>query len=287
MIFLRADLMSHKHFAHSSSYILSCFLLSAQPMGSKEERAQSSISAPWTQELEAWTIQRLQELKEEEAASGLQAHLPEGWRSAMDHWSLAPWHTGQVAGSDLVTSIPLMRWDHAMYHDPDPESWRSMKSCLNHSSFCDGLELFDCRFFNLSPMESKGMDPHQRQVLEVGYEACHRAGYKKGKLMNAVAGVYLGSSSTIFGMVAEVGGATGGAASINSNRFSFCLGMKGPSMTIDTDASSSLTAVHLGAEAVIQKGRGVLNVFSLSGGVYFTLGHVWWPQMQAAGLLST
>ena len=65
--------------------------------------------------------------------------------------------------------------------------------------------------------------------------------------MNSRGGVYLGSGATIFGMVAEVSGATGGAASINSNRFSFCLGMKGPSMTIDTEGASSLSAIHLGA----------------------------------------
>ena len=37
------------------------------------------------------------------------------------------------------------------------------------------------------------------------------------------------------------------------------LGLKGPSMTCDTDGSSSLTAVHLGGEAVLQKGHGVSN----------------------------
>lgn len=37
------------------------------------------------------------------------------------------------------------------------------------------------------------------------------------------------------------------------------LGLKGPSMTCDTDGSSSLTAVHLGGEAVLTKGHGVSN----------------------------
>ena len=117
----------------------------------------------------------------------------------------------------------------------------------------------------------QGMDPHQRVVLEVGYEALHGAGYTKGKMMNKVgASLRVGSTAscaaiqpdlytwkpsclrrrllgqqhvprlssrrvadtscclkkvcfrTIFGMVSEVSGATGGAASINSNRFSFC-----------------------------------------------------------------
>ena len=109
----------------------------------------------------------------------------------------------------------------------------------------------------------QGMDPHQRVVLEVGYEACHHAGYSKGKLMNKIGwslslvassdSIISASTSprwrlpwqqlvpslhpipccsqdpqpgsasrTVFGMVSEVSGATGAAASINSNRFSFC-----------------------------------------------------------------
>lgn len=63
------------------------------------------------------------------------------------------------------------------------------------------------------------------------------------------------------------------------------LGLKGPSMTCDTDGSSSLTAVHLGGEAVLLKGHGVSNEFSLAGGVAFQLGPVYLAQMQAAGLL--
>ena len=43
------------------------------------------------------------------------------------------------------------------------------------------------------------------------------------------------------------------------NMFAPGLGLKGPSMTCDTDGSSSLTAIHLGGEAVLQKGHGVSN----------------------------
>ena len=89
------------------------------------------------------------------------------------------------------------------------ENWRAYKTISRHGSFVDGTEYFDNKFFGLSPMEAKagtawlvtaraivsshvlkhpvqGMDPHQRVVLEVGYEACHGAGYSKGKLMNKI-----------------------------------------------------------------------------------------------------
>lgn len=300
IIVLRTDRMSHKHFANSQAYILSCFMLE-----SANSRTETFVPL-WRRQLENWTVQRLQELKEEEDETGRHVAVPvSGWRGAMDRmfhteqrcairgvasrhsssWQPFPWWSGQVAGVDYVTSIPLMRWDYETSYDTGEECWRKQKTFAMHGSFAEGLELFDSRFFGISPMEAKTMDPHQRQVLEVGYEACNRAGYTKSKLMNRLGGVYLGSSMTVFGNIHETG-ATGGAASINANRFSFCLGLKGPSLTVDSEGASSLSAVHLGSENVVQKGRGVINDFSLCGGVYFNLSPLWWPQMQARGLLS-
>ncbi|CAJ1347825.1 unnamed protein product [Effrenium voratum] len=300
-IILRADAMWHRHCAHSKAHILSCFLV-----GYESRKAGPSLAPPCARSLEQWTVERMKFLKESQAKTQeKRLDLPAGWVTAMNHmfhtaqrvavrsmaaryaasWDVQSWYLSQAAGPDLVQEVPLSRWDVEQYYDAHEESWRVAKSFARHGSFVEGTEYFDNKFFGLSVLEAKGMDPHQRVVLEVGYEACHHAGYTKGKLMNKIGGVYLGSTSTIFGMVSEVSGATGGAASINSNRFSFCLGLKGPSMTCDTDGSSSLTAVHLGGEAVLTKGHGVSNEFSLAGGVNFQLGPVFLPQMQAAGLL--
>ena len=300
-IILRADAMWHRHCAHSKAHILSCFLVGHE----HGRKGTSNWVPPCAKNLEQWTVERMKYLKENQAKSQEKLDLPAGWITAMNHmfhtaqrvavrsmaaryagsWQVENWYLSQPSGPDLVIEVPLSRWDVDQYFDAEENSWRHGKTMARHGSFVEGTEYFDNKFFGLSPMEAKGMDPHQRVVLEVGYEACHHAGYSKGKLMNKIGGVYLGSSSTVFGMVSEVSGATGAAASINSNRFSFCLGLKGPSMTCDTDGSSSLTAVHLGGEAVLTKGHGVSNEFSLSGGVAFQLGPVYLPQMQAAGLL--
>jgi len=61
--------------------------------------------------------------------------------------------------------------------------------------------------------------------------------------------------------------------------------MKGPSMTIDTEAAASLSAVFIACDGTLDKGKGVKNDFALAGGVYFNLAPMWWPQLQAAGLL--
>mmetsp|Transcript_93964 Transcript_93964/g.265926 ORF Transcript_93964/g.265926 Transcript_93964/m.265926 type:complete len:1160 (+) Transcript_93964:86-3565(+) len=306
MIILRCDAMTHRHFAHSKACLLSCFLLEAAA-ASKYQDAMMNISmTPAALEIHNWAMTRMKELKEEEYEYKVPADIPAAWLTAMNHtfhcvqraavrgiagryassYNVHNWYKSMNAGVDFVTEIPMARWRWEEYFDSDFDSWRWGKTFLKHGSFMDGAELFDNKFFSLSPAEAGGMDPHQREVLEVGYDALASAGYKKGKLMNSLGGVYLGSSMTIFGQVSQVSGATGGAASINSNRFSFCLGLKGPSMTVDTEGSSGLTAIYIGADACLDKGRGTNNHYSLSGGVSFQLGTIWWPQLQAANLLS-
>lgn len=308
-IVLRSDAMFHRHFAHSKAHVLSCFLVDGRNPNKKtgwRSPANPKDVPPNAKDLEQWILTRMQQLKEEETTTQKKPDIPTGWITAMNHmfhttqrvairsasarycssWNVESWSMSQLTGVDLVTNIPLTRWDETQYYDPEPDNWKNMKTYSHHGSFVDGLEFFDNKFFGLSNMEAMGMDPHQRWTLEVGYEAMNKAGYTKKKLMNSVGGVYLGSSHTTFSFVAEAGGATGAAASINSNRFSFCLGLKGPSMTVDTDGASSLSTVHLGGEGVLYKGQGVSNDFSLSGGVSFQLSPIWLPQIQSAGLLS-
>jgi len=114
----------------------------------------------------------------------------------------------------------------------------------------DGIELFDCKMFSMSPNEAKSMDPHQRLILEVGYEALFAMGQRKNTLVNSACGVYVGCGNQEWGVMPkelEQGAfaATGEALSISSGRFSFTLGLKGPSMTLDTDASSGATSIIL------------------------------------------
>mmetsp|Transcript_103657 Transcript_103657/g.323091 ORF Transcript_103657/g.323091 Transcript_103657/m.323091 type:complete len:1165 (+) Transcript_103657:83-3577(+) len=306
LIILRADAMTHRHFAHSKALLLSTYLMEYKPLTKHSIAVQENAMVPVAQELQNWTVEKMKEIKEREYEYNEIADIPQAWSTAMNSlfhcvqrvairgmagryastYHQPTWFRTQTSGVDYCIEIPLARWSVHEYYDPDPECWRWNKCYLKHGSFMDGADLFDNRFFGLSISEAAGMDVHQREVLEVGYDACWGAGYKKGKMMNVLGGVYLGSSMTIFGQVSQVSGATGGAASINSNRFSFCLGLKGPSMTIDTESSSSLSAVYCGCEGVLDKGRGQINTFSLSGGVSFQLGTIWWAQLQSAGLLN-
>lgn len=290
--------------------LLSSFALEEFMTDRRGANRQSQLMPRFAKRIDEWALDRLKHHKETEELDTLQSSIPAEWQGAMNHiyhkgqrvavrgissrtsstWCSAGFGDALVGGPDFMETIPLQRWDNTHYFDPAPDSYYYSKTFVNHGSFIDGLELFDNKFFALAPYEAKGMDPHQRQVLEVGYEALFRAAYDKKQLMNSIGAIYVGAtmSDWIHTPKSEdaATAATGAATSITANRFSFCLGMKGPSLATDTESSASLTAVHLGCEAVVEKGRGVLNTFSLSGGVHIVLTPVYYPQLQAAGLLS-
>ena len=116
---------------------------------------------------------------------------------------------------------------------------------VRRAAFVDDVEMFDASFFGISGTEAKTMDPQQRMLLEVSYDAFHRAGYDRKALMGSDAGVFVGQCNNDFGRI-DWGAAsdkmnpftgTGMSASISANRVSYTLGLKGPSMTVDTACS--------------------------------------------------
>jgi acyl carrier protein len=56
------------------------------------------------------------------------------------------------AGSNCVSDIPLARWDHDAYYDPDPDS--QGRAYTMHGSFIQGVDQYDPRFFGISNFEA-------------------------------------------------------------------------------------------------------------------------------------
>jgi acyl transferase domain-containing protein len=175
---------------------------------------------------------------------------------------------------DAISEVPSDRWDIDAYYDPDFRA--PGKMATRHGGFVRNVNGFDAPFFGIAPREADAMDPQQRVLLEVAWEALEHAGQAPADLAGTRTGVFIGvaggdyaqltlSSQGIDGLGAYY--ASGVAHSIVSGRLSYVMGLEGPSVSIDTACSSSLVAVHL----AIQSLRLGESNLALAGGVNLIL----------------
>ena len=154
-----------------------------------------------------------------------------------------------------------------------PESAASNTAC-RFGAFVPDLDLFDNGFFRISPVEAELLDPQQRMMLEVSWQALEDAGIDPDRLKGSRTGVYAGISNDEYRMLvvdgekpAEAAGCLYALSGTNLNgaagRVSFVLGVMGPAKAVDAACASSLVSVH-DAVADLQAGKADL---ALAGGV--------------------
>lgn len=307
-VVLRADTMSHTFMRDGQSYAISSFMMTEVLPKRAPQGGWHLI--PAAQTIEDWTFQRLKELKimEAEGDPNWDPAIPEGWRRAMNHafrkgqisgvcgvgihqpccYDMDNWFKSTAAGVDYASEVPNIRWNHEEYWDPNPDGWQMGKTYCRHGSFAEGIELFDNKFFNLSPNESRGLDPHQRCLMEQGYNALAMMGHTKKNLMNAAVGTYIGCGTDEWFFHPTRGSMGGimGSLCMFSGRFAFCMGMKGPAISITTEAASGLSALKIAAESVQKKGLAVSNDSAVAIGVHFMIAPMWWKDHSMQGWLS-
>ncbi len=153
-------------------------------------------------------------------------------------------------------------------------------------AFLEDIDKFDARFFGITPIEARMMDPRQRLLLETTWHALEDAGLDPAPLKGTNTGVYAGVTTGDYrDLAAAMGhghGYLGTTMSVTAGRISFALGLTGPAVPLDMACASSLVAVHQAAAAVRQ---GEVEL-ALVGGVNAIL----WPEtatfMKEVGLLS-
>ncbi|MFD4836747.1 SDR family NAD(P)-dependent oxidoreductase [Achromobacter sp. NPDC058515] len=160
-----------------------------------------------------------------------------------------------LQGRDLVTEIDPDRWATATYHHPLREHPGTAYSRAAGS--LGDVSGFDAAFFGISPREAGLMDPQQRILLELAWEAMENAAIKPSSLRGSDCGVYIGIASADYSYrmaedlgVIDASFATGNTNSIAANRLSYTYDLRGPSMAVDTACSSSLVAFHQACRAI-------------------------------------
>jgi microcystin synthetase protein McyG len=186
------------------------------------------------------------------AVIGLGCRMPGGADSPNAFWELL------ADGVDAIEVVPPDRWDADAFYDPRPET--PGKANTKWGGFVSGIDQFDPAFFGISPREAIGMDPQQRMLLEVSWEALENACVRAESLNGSPTGVFAGLSTSDYAMLLsrydedsfDAYSGTGVARSIAAGRLSYLLGLKGPNLSIDTACSSSAVAIHLACQSLRQ-----------------------------------
>lgn len=186
------------------------------------------------------------------AVVGAGLRFPGGGRDLTgpdDYWRFL---TGR---GDAVREVPDGRWD--AFDDGSPEVGDLLARTTRLGGFLRDVAEFDAQFFGITPREAAVMDPQQRLVLEVAWEAFEHAGIGPASLRGSRTGVFVGVSAPEYAAFTasdlaslEPFTATGAALSIIAGRLSYLLDLRGPSMIVDTACSSSLVSAHLAVQAL-------------------------------------
>jgi len=157
---------------------------------------------------------------------------------------------GLVGGTDAVCKIPIKRFDIDIYYNEDMNTMAGWQTYARHTCIIEAADYFDNKLFEISAMETVGMDPRQRLVLEVGAKVLFGIGVTKQTSNRQVAnaGCAVGTDGHEWphypkGDLGACGNSSN-AIGITANRFNFTFNMRGPSFLVDTACSASLYASH-------------------------------------------
>jgi acyl transferase domain-containing protein len=117
------------------------------------------------------------------AIIGIGCRFPGDARNSNDFWNL------------LVDNYDCIEDNHRPW-------WNTIAECeMNkmYTGFMSNVDKFDPLFWKLSPKEAKVMDPMQRIILEITWEALEDANIVPDSLMGSQTGVYIGVHASEYG----------------------------------------------------------------------------------------
>jgi acyl transferase domain-containing protein len=158
-----------------------------------------------------------------------------------------------------VESISCFTDEELLNLGLDPEAI-DQNNYVKAGAILEDVELFDANFFNFNPREAQITEPQQRLFLECAWEALENAGYN-GELRPSGIGVFAGASLSDYlfniydryrsGELDEDQLLIAIDKDFLTTRVSYKLNLEGPSYTVQTACSTSLVAVHLACQSLL------------------------------------
>ncbi|BAX92484.1 type I polyketide synthase [Mycobacterium shigaense] len=153
--------------------------------------------------------------------------------------------------------------------------WRLVRDGREETELPGNGTEFDADFFNLSPRETRAMDPRQRLALELAWEVFEDAFLLPEALRGEQVSIFLGATTDDYAVLTLREGADhldhhsfgGVSRGMIANRISYTLGLRGASLIVDSGQSSSLVAVHLACESL----RAGQSALAIAGGIHLNL----------------
>ncbi|KAF7944492.1 hypothetical protein EAE96_010883 [Botrytis aclada] len=215
------------------------------------------------------------------AVIGASCRLP-GANNLEELWDLIS------KGTSVAKEVPNDRFDlHRSFRAS--QDWKFAGKRKFFGNFLDSVEDFDHAFFHTNPREAVNMDPQQRILLELAYEAMESSGYLRWhkRENNDPIGCFIGASFVEYldntnSNAPTAYTSTGTIRAFLCGKISYYFGWSGPSEVIDTACSSSLVAIHRAVRA-IQSGECPI---ALTGGINIMTGINNYLDLAKAGFLS-
>lgn len=178
------------------------------------------------------------------------------------------------------------------------EFWERLREGAELIGVCsegvlDDIELFDASFFGFTPREAETLDPQHRIFLEESWAALENAGYNAESCHGRI-GVFAGESLNTYFLNnlypnRKLLDSLGASQVIIANdrdylttQVSFRLHLKGPSLSIQTACSTSLVAVHLACQSLLNRECDM----ALAGGVSISVPQGLGGEYQEGGIIS-
>ncbi len=134
---------------------------------------------------------------------------------------------------------------------------------VKRAAVLDDVPMFDAAFFGLSPRDAAIMDPQHRHFLECAWEALEDASHTPQTFKGSI-GVFAGSGMNTYLIHNLLGNCellesaglfqlkqTGNDKDVLATRVSYQFDLRGPSINVQTACSTSLVAVHLACQSLL------------------------------------